>query len=81
MGLIDNHIKKIIELSTLIDPNDIFNIYQLKGALPEKIGKDDAGNKTTEPYTQQMMFVLFGVEEGENGGQALFPEHYNCHAG
>lgn len=71
MGLLDKHIKKIIQLSTLVNEDDIFNIYQLKGALPEKKSIDEAGNVTLDSYTQSDMFVVFGVEEGDNGGEAV----------
>lgn len=71
MGLVDKHIKKIIELSAEIPGDDIFNIYQLKGALPERKCKDDLGNITLTSYTQKDMFVVFGIEEGENDNESV----------
>lgn len=71
MGLIDKHVKKIIELATNIPSTDIFNIYQLKGALPEKKAKNEQGVITLNPYSQQDMFILFGIEEDGNGGEAV----------
>ena len=71
MGLVDKHVKKIIELSTTIDKDSIFNIYQLKGALPEKKSVDANGKPVLTSYTQSEMFVVFGVEEGENGGESV----------
>jgi hypothetical protein len=71
LGLIDKHVKKIIEMATAISGNNIFNIYQIKGALPEKLGVDDKGNTTLNPFTQADMFVVFGIEEGDNGGESV----------
>ena len=71
MGLLDKHIKKIIDLATAVPDTDIFNIYQLKGALPEKQSKDETGKGTLDSYTQSDMFVVFGIEEGDNGGEAV----------
>lgn len=71
MGLLDVHVKKLIELSLGIDENDIFNIYQLKGALPEKQKINQKGEKELVSYTQSDMFVVFGVEEGDNGGESV----------
>jgi hypothetical protein len=71
MGLIDAHIKKLIHITTQIPENDIYNIYQLKGALPEKLEKDDTGKKVLKPYTQQDFYVLFGVEEADSGKEAV----------
>lgn len=71
MGLIDTHIKKVIELSTLLSPNDIFNIYQLKGALPERKIKDETGKEILEPYTQANMFILFGIEEAPEDSESV----------
>ena len=71
MGLIDKHVKKVIELSTGVLGDNVFNIYQLKGALPEKQIKNSEGKIALESYTQADMFVVFGVEEGDNGGEAV----------
>ena len=72
MGLIDKHVKTIIQKATLLDENSIFNIYQLKGALPEKKCKNAQGKEYLEPFTQADMFVLFGIESpGDNGGGSV----------
>lgn len=67
MGLIDTYMREIIYGATGIARDNIFNIYQLKGALPEKLVEDTKGKKKLVPYTQQDTFIIFGVEEADNG--------------
>lgn len=71
MGLIDSNIKKLIHITTGIGENDIFNIYQLKGALPEKLVENTKGKKVLMPYTQEDTFIIFGVEEADNGKESV----------
>lgn len=71
MSLIDVHAKEIIRLASALSKDDIFNIYQLKGALPERKCVNEKGELINTPYVQADMYVLFGVEEADNGGEAV----------
>ena len=71
MGLIDTYMREIIYGATGIEKDNIFNIYQLKGALPEKLVEDPKGKKRLVPYTQSDTFIIFGVEEADNGKEAV----------
>jgi hypothetical protein len=71
MGLIDTYMREIIYGATGISRDNIFNIYQLKGALPEKLVEDTKGKKKLVPYTQQDTFIIFGVEEADNGKESV----------
>lgn len=63
MKVIDETIANLINLSTEIPLQDIYNYYDLNGVMPQRVTKDYAGKKILIPYKSDDSFVVFGVEE------------------
>lgn len=67
MKIVDEAITTLINMSTGIPLEDIYNYYDLNGVMPQKIGSDIEGNKTLIPYEPTDSFVVFGTEERSEG--------------
>ena len=63
MKVINEAITTLINLSTEIPLQDIYNYYDLNGVMPQKLDKDFEGRKILVPYSTEDSFVVFGVEE------------------
>lgn len=71
MKVIDEAITTLINMSTGLPLEDIYNYYDLNGVMPQKIGSDIEGNKTLIPYEPTDSFVVFGTEEKSDGQSGI----------